>query len=81
MKSFFLTFLLLYLSAFPSATPQPVVEIYEEIIHLVHEKEIVPAFVPRIHLLFFTEFSEHLVLIPQFDPHPELRPPRTSTHV
>ncbi len=75
MKAFFLTFLLLYLSAFPTATPQPVVETFEEIAHLVIEKETVPHFIPKPSLIFFTSFSEHHALTSQFVPHPDLRPP------
>ncbi len=75
MKAFFLSFLLIYLSIFPSATPQPVVEIYEEIEHLVQDKKSVPDLILTPEISFFTGYSDIHCLSPQFDPHPELRPP------
>lgn len=75
MKVFFLSFLLIYLSLFPSASPQPVVEIYEEIEHLVQEKKSVPELILIPEISLFTGYSDIHCLSPQFDPHPELRPP------
>lgn len=74
MRAFFLIFLLLYLSLFPSASPTPVVEIIEEelVVHsaeTLNIKKLVPEKKPS------PEFPVHLSLTPQTDLHPELRPP------
>lgn len=74
MKSFFLIFLLIYLSVFPSASQVPIVEIIEE--ELVAHSEIS---IPKILLVperkFTSDYPEQLTLKPQSNPHPELRPP------
>lgn len=74
MKSFFLIFLLLYLSLFPSASPVPLVEIIEEEL-VVHSQVPLPKILLVPERKFFSEFPEQLPLTAQAIPHPELRPP------
>lgn len=78
MKSFFLIFLLLYLSLFPSASPVPVVEIVEEEL-VAHQHEVVPLIVPVTRPALFTGFPEILFMSPQSNPNPEHRPPDSIT--
>lgn len=77
MKSFFLTFLLLYLSAFPNVTPVPVVEIIEEEL-VVHTAETLLKIVIVPERIDTNEFPPHLSLTPQHQPNPAPRPPALS---
>jgi len=75
MKSFFLIFLLLYLSVFPPpASSVPLVEIIEEEL-VVHSQIPVKIIILVTEREFFSDFPEQLTLTPQSMPHPELRPP------
>lgn len=74
MKSFFMIFLLLYLSLFPSASPTPVVEIVEEEL-VARTPDTVVDIILAPSRAIFTGFPEILFLSPQSNPHPELRPP------
>lgn len=75
MKSFFLIFLLTYLSVFPSVTSVPVVEITEEEL-VVHSQDLLPKILLVPEREFFSDFPELLSLKPQTTPRPELRPPQ-----
>ena len=75
MKSFFLVFLLLYLSLFPSASPVPLVEIVEEELVAHHLQVPVPEILVVPERKVLNEFPEQLTLKPQSIPGPELRPP------
>jgi hypothetical protein len=74
MKSFFLIFLLLYLSLFPSASPVPVVEIAEEEL-VAHEFQFDPVLILPPAIIHSHEFPEILSMSPQSIPLPEHRPP------
>lgn len=74
MKSFFLIFLLLYLSVFPSASPVPIVEIIEEEL-VAHSQVPLPKILLVPERKFFSDFPEQLALTPQSIPGLELRPP------
>jgi hypothetical protein len=76
MKAILVTFLFVYLSVFPSASPQPILENYEVIELLVEEKKASPDLIIPCEISLHSNFSDILILTPQFDPHPELRPPR-----
>lgn len=75
MKAFFLVFLLLYLSLFPSASPIPLVEIIEEEL-VVHSTEVVTIIHPSLPRVVVAEFAEAPTLSPQSKPGLLLRPPR-----
>lgn len=74
MKSFFLIFLLLYLSLFPSASPVPLVEIVEEEL-VVHSTLHLPKVEFEPEHKFSHDFPEQITLSPQSRPYPEQRPP------
>lgn len=74
LRSFFLISLLLYLSLFPSASPTPVVEIIEEEL-VAHTLDTVIDIILAPSKAFFTGFPDIMILTPQSNPRPELRPP------
>lgn len=74
MKAFFLIFILLYMSLFPSASPISVVEIVEEEL-VAHQHEVIPVIVALPTQSLFIGFPELNSMSPQSIPLPEHRPP------
>jgi hypothetical protein len=74
MKSFFLIFILLYMSLFPAASPISVVEIVEEEL-VAHQHEVIPVIVSIPAQSLFVGYPELNSMSPQSIPLPEHRPP------